>query len=73
MIEVSITEAKRQFSGLLAKVAEGEEVVITRRMVVIAKMIAIVKPPKKRVLGQYRGEIVISDDFGDPVDPLTWR
>ncbi len=73
MIEVSITEAKRQFSGLLAKVAEGEEVVITRRGVVIAKIVAVVKPPKKRVLGQERGKVVISDDFDDPVDPLTWR
>ena len=27
----------------------------------------------ERVLGQYRGEIVIADDFDDPVDPETWE
>ncbi len=58
---------------MLTKVAEGEEVIITRRGVVIAKMVAVVKASKKRVLGQDRGQVVISDDFDDPVDPLTWR
>ena len=73
MIEVSVTEAKRQFSRLLTKVAEGEEVIIARRGVVIAKMVAVANPSRKRLLGQERGQVVISEDFDDPVDPLTWR
>ncbi len=73
MIEVSITEAKTQFSSLLAKVEAGEEVIITLRGKPIAKIVAIKKTSEKRVLGQSRGEILIADDFDDPVDPETWR
>jgi prevent-host-death family protein len=73
MIEVTITEAKTHLSRLLAKVEAGEEVFITRHGQGIAKMIAIGKTSKNRVLGQFRGEIVIGDDFDDPVDPETWR
>lgn len=73
MIDVSITEAKTHLSRLLAKVEAGEEVIITRRGQLIAKMVAITKPSTKRVLGQCRGQVVIADDFDDPVDPETWR
>lgn len=73
MIEVNIHEAKTQLSRLLAQVEAGEEVVIARSGEPVAKLVAIAKPSKKRALGQYKGEVFISDDFDDPVDPLTWR
>jgi prevent-host-death family protein len=41
MITVTITEAKANLSGLLKKVEDGEEVIITRRGQPIAKIIAI--------------------------------
>jgi prevent-host-death family protein len=73
MIEVNIHEAKTNLSRLLAKVAIGEEVVIARNGQPVARLVAIAKPSKKRVLGADRGRVVISDDFDDPVDPETWR
>jgi prevent-host-death family protein len=73
MIEVNIHEAKTHLSRLLAQVEAGEEVTIARNGEPVAKLVAIGKNSKKRVLGQYRGEIVIADDFDDPVDPETWR
>lgn len=73
MIEVNIHEAKTQLSRLLVQVEAGEEVIIARSGQPVARLVAFTKPSKKRVLGQYRGEVVISDDFDEPVDPLTWR
>lgn len=74
MSEVNITEAKTHLARLLAAVEAGDEVIITRGGQPIVKMIAIEKTSKKkRVLGQDRGEIVIADDFDDPIDPETWR
>jgi len=73
MIEVNIHEAKTHLSRLLAQVEAGEEVVIARSGEPVAKLVAIEKNSKKRVLGQYRGEVIIADDFDDPVDPETWR
>lgn len=72
MIEVNIHEAKTHLSRLLAQVEAGEEVIIARSGEPIARIVAIAKPSKERVLGTDRGLIVISDDFDDPVDPETW-
>lgn len=73
MLKVNIHEAKTHLSRLLARVADGEEVIIARNGDPVAKIVAIAKAGKKRVLGADRGRVVISDDFDDPVDPETWR
>ncbi|HEV7484820.1 MAG TPA: type II toxin-antitoxin system Phd/YefM family antitoxin [Thermoanaerobaculia bacterium] len=72
MIEVNIHEAKTHLSRLLAQVEAGEEIIIARNGEPVAKLVAIEKNSDKRVLGQYRGEVIIADDFDDPVDPETW-
>ena len=73
MIEVNVHEAKTHLSRLLAQAEAGEEVIIARNGDPVAKLVAITKPSKKRVLGTERGRLWISDDFDDPVDPLTFR
>jgi prevent-host-death family protein len=72
MIEVNIHEAKTHLSRLLAQVEAGEEIIIARNGEPVAKLVAVSKPSRKRVLGADRGEVFISDDFDDPVDPETW-
>jgi prevent-host-death family protein len=73
MIEVNIHEAKTHLSRLLAKVAEGEEVIIARSGEPVAKIIPIERPGTKRILGQDAGRVIIADDFDAPVDPETMR
>ena len=73
MIEVNIHEAKTHLSRLLAKVAEGEEVIIARSGEPVAKIVAIERPGTKRVLGQDAGRVVIADDFDASLDPETMR
>jgi prevent-host-death family protein len=72
MIEVNVHEAKTHLSRLLAQVEAGEEIIIARNGEPVAKLVAVPKPPTKRVLGADRGIVFISDDFDDPVDPETW-
>jgi prevent-host-death family protein len=71
MIEVNIHEAKTHLSRLLAKVAEGDEVVIARNGEPVARIVAIERTGSKRVLGQDAGLVVIADDFDAPLDPET--
>lgn len=71
MIEVNIHEAKTHLSRLLAKVAEGEEVVIARSGEPIARILPIERVGSKRVLGQDAGRVAIADDFDAPLDPET--
>jgi len=73
MIEVNIHEAKTHLSRLLKKVAEGEEVIIANSGEPVARIIPFGRSNKRRILGQYKGQVFVSDDFDEPVDPETWK
>ena len=63
---VGVHEAKTHLSRLLEDVANGEEVVITRRGRQVA---TLVKAPssRERAFGMDEGRIVIGEDFDDPL------
>lgn len=64
---VGVHEAKTHLSQLLNLVAGGEEVSITRRGTVVARLV----PPStrgRRVLGAHAGMYVVPDDFDAPLD-----
>ena len=71
MIEVKIHEAKTHLSRLIAKVAEGEEVIIARSGQPVAKIIPIERTGSKRFLGLDAGLVEIDDNFDAPLDPET--
>src|ERR1700681_4375977 len=68
VVEVNIHQAKTHFSRLLQRVAAGEEVVIARAGVPVARLVAVEpKKPKVRPLGFARGEVWVADDFDAPL------
>jgi len=73
MIEVDIREAKTQLSRLIAKVEQGEEVVIARAGEPVAKLVRVDRSKQRRKLGEYAGQMWIADDFDSPVDPETFK
>src|ERR1700742_463896 len=66
-MEVNIHEAKTNFSKLLQKVALGEEVIIAKAGVPVAKLVPVINKPAERPLGLYRGQIWMADDFNAPL------
>lgn len=66
MLVVNVSQAKRQLSRLIAKVEEGEEVVIARRGEPVAKLVRC-KPPGRRQPDVLKGKIHIPDSFFDPL------
>jgi len=66
-MEVNIHEAKTQLSRLLRRVAEGEEVVISRAGVPVAKLIAVLPANGARPLGAMEGQFSVPDDFDAPL------
>ena len=67
-MEVNIHEAKTHFSRLLQRVAAGEEVIIARAGVPVARLVAVApKQGKVRPLGMDEGRIRIADDFDAPL------
>jgi prevent-host-death family protein len=66
-MKVSVYEAKSKLSQMINKALEGEEVVITRNGEDTVKLTPV---PKKKAdwIGMYKGQIVIHDDFDDPLE-----
>ncbi|MFW3172005.1 type II toxin-antitoxin system Phd/YefM family antitoxin [Geodermatophilus sp. CPCC 206100] len=62
---VEVHEAEKQLTRLLEKVAAGEEVEITDRGRVVARLVG----PARRTpnFGFDRGRVWIADDFDDPL------
>ncbi len=64
---VGVHEAKTQLSRLLAVVEQGEEVEITNRGRVVARLVAP-RPAGPR-FGFDRGRVQVADDFDAPLPP----
>ena len=67
MTVVNIHEAKTHLSRLLARVRQGEEIVIAKAGRPLAKLVPIEEHPKKRVPGIDQGKGWIADDFDAPL------
>lgn len=66
-ITVNIHEAQTHLSRLLARVREGEELVIAKAGVPIARLIPVAQRPARRIPGSAAGLIEIMPDFDDPL------
>ncbi|MFW6147491.1 MAG: type II toxin-antitoxin system Phd/YefM family antitoxin [Thermodesulfobacteriota bacterium] len=71
MISVNINEIKTHFSSFLAKVSNGETVIVCKRNVPIAEIKPITAPPKKKrpigLAGKEYPDFNISDAFFEPL------
>ena len=67
MVQVNIHEAKTQLSRLLAQVEAGEEVVIARNGVPVARLVAAPRKARKPQPDQWKGMITVPDSFFDPL------
>jgi prevent-host-death family protein len=67
MKQVNIHQAKAQLSKLLRRVAAGEEILIAKRGVPVARLAPVPAGSRKRALGAYGDTIKIADDFDAPL------
>lgn len=63
----NVHEAKTHLSRLLDKVAAGEEVLIAKAGVPVARLVAVVLPVDQRPLGTEQGRVFIAADFDAPL------
>ena len=68
---VSVHEAKTHLSRLLQRIAEGEEVTITRSGRPVARLVPI--EDARPLFGVDEGRFVVPDDFDDPLDERLLR
>jgi prevent-host-death family protein len=63
----NVHEAKTHLSRLLGFVAAGEEVLIAKAGVPVARLVPVVLPVEQRPLGTEQGRVFIADDFDAPL------
>jgi prevent-host-death family protein len=67
---VNIHEAKTHLSKLLARVSEGEEIIIARNGKPVARLAPLEPEPKQRPLGIFKGQIWIAPDFNETPEEI---
>jgi prevent-host-death family protein len=65
--EVNVHEAKTHLSRLLQRVMAGEEIIIAKSGVPVARIVPIVPRKAQRVAGSARGKFYMADDFDAPL------
>lgn len=66
-LQVNIHEAKTHLSKLLARVREGEEIIIARAGKPIARLVPANARPVRRVPGSAKGRVFVAPDFDAPL------
>jgi prevent-host-death family protein len=67
MTSVSVHEAKTHLSRLIEKVLGGEEIVITRRNRIVARIVPPENPKRKPLLGAFKGQFALDERFFEPL------
>jgi prevent-host-death family protein len=67
MKTVTVHSAKTNLSQLLARVEAGEEIVLARGKIPIAKLVPFQPPTSKRRFGALRGQIGVGSEFFEPL------
>ncbi|MFD3910545.1 type II toxin-antitoxin system Phd/YefM family antitoxin [Streptomyces sp. NPDC058603] len=69
--QYNVHEAKTHFSRILEQVATGEEVVISKAGVPVAKVIPLRPEVRRTGRGSLKGRIRINDDFDELPDDVA--
>ncbi|MEO6125185.1 MAG: type II toxin-antitoxin system Phd/YefM family antitoxin [Ilumatobacteraceae bacterium] len=70
MTHIGVHEAKTNFSDLLRRVAEGEEIVITNSGRPTARLVPIPAETTQRI-GTFSGQFEVPDDFDETPSELV--
>ena len=69
MKTVTVHAAKTNLSRLIEQACSGEEIVIARGSVPVARLVPIEPARKRRQFGSMRGRITVPDSLFDPLPP----
>lgn len=67
VLYVNVHEAKTHFSKLLARVKEGEEIIIAKAGTPVARLVPVKEHIVNRSPGTAKGKICVAPDFNAPL------
>jgi prevent-host-death family protein len=65
----NLYEAKTNLSQLVDRAAAGEEIIIAKNGVPLARLVPLEARPIRRIPGGWEGGVQIADDFDAPLPP----
>jgi prevent-host-death family protein len=65
----NLYEAKTNLSQLVDRAAAGEEIIIAKNGVPLARLVPLEARPVRREPGGWEDTVKIADDFDDPLPP----
>jgi prevent-host-death family protein len=65
----NLYEAKTNLSQLVDRAAAGEEIIIAKNGVPLARLVSLETRTERRTPGGWEGAVQISDDFDAPLPP----
>ena len=66
---LNLYEAKTNLSQLVDRAARGEEIIIAKNGVPLARLVPLDQPLAPRRPGGWEGRVTIADDFDAPLPP----
>lgn len=63
----NLYEAKTNLSQLVDRAAAGEEIIIAKNGVPLARLVPMETGPIRRTPGGWEGKVTIADDFDEPL------
>lgn len=75
MTIVTILEAQKRLSRLIARAEKGEEIIITRGKIPVAKLVAVKASLRRRAPGRLKGKLCAAAQFFEPMsadDATEW-
>lgn len=67
MTTVTVHQAKTQLSRLIKKATEGEEIVIARGPLPVARLVALATSKGRRKPGSLKGKLHVGREFFEPL------
>lgn len=73
MRQLDVQDASSKLSELIERVRAGDEVVITLDGKPVARIVPAEQPEKRSLIGLFKGQIEIADDFDAPLPDEVLR
>ena len=71
-IQIDVNDLNDQFRDAVQKAVQGEDVIVTRAGIPVARITPCEPPKREWVLGLHPGSMVMAPDFDDPLPDEFW-
>ena len=72
LIQIDVNDLPAQLTNVVAQAEAGDDVVVTRAGVPVARILPCEPPKREWILGMHPGAMVMAPDFDEPLPEEFW-